>query len=147
MRLNSIRRDLKAKRRKFRVGRGTGSGIGKTSGRGDKGQKARAGGYHKVGFEGGQMPLQRRVPKSGFHSRRGKLTANIRLGELNKVSGDQIDLNTLKTSGVINRNIKFVKIFASGELAKRAIYLKGVGVSKGAKAAIEALGGKVEDSA
>lgn len=143
MLLNNIRPALGAKQSKKRLGRGMGSGLGKTSGRGHKGQRARAGGFHKVGFEGGQMPLQRRLPKFGFTSRKALVTAEIRLGELNKLSGDHVDLITLKAANLINSTIEFVKVFASGELTKPVI-LRGIKVTAGAKAAIEAAGGKVE---
>lgn len=126
-----------------RVGRGIGSGLGKTCGRGHKGQKARKGGYHKVGFEGGQMPLQRRLPKVGFRSRKALTRAEIRLNELHLVEGDVVDLDTLVAAGVLNRSVKTAKIIASGELT-RAVTVRGVGVTKGARAAIESAGGKVE---
>lgn len=128
---------------KKRVGRGIGSGLGKTGGRGHKGQKSRSGGSVKPGFEGGQMPLQKRLPKYGFSSRIGLLSAEVRLGELNAVDGDIADLQALKNADLINENIKRAKIFLSGELSK-ALTVKGLAVTKGAKAAIEAAGGKVE---
>jgi large subunit ribosomal protein L15 len=127
-----------------RVGRGIGSGLGKTAGRGHKGQKARAGGFHKVGFEGGQMPLQRRLPKVGFTSRTSLTRAEVRLSELAAVDGDEVTLSSLKAAGVVGKGIKRVKVIKSGEV-KRAVKLRGVGVTSGAKAAIEAAGGSVED--
>lgn len=129
---------------KKRVGRGIGSGYGKTAGRGHKGLKARSGGKVAPGFEGGQMPLQKRLPKFGFTSRVGKVSAEVRLAELNKVDADVIDLEALKTANLVNENIKRAKVFLSGEL-KKAVTLKGISVTKGAKAAIEAAGGKVEE--
>lgn len=143
MRLNTIKPALGAKHNTKRLGRGVGSGLGKTAGRGHKGQRARAGGYHKVGFEGGQMPLQRRLPKFGFHSRKGKVTAEIRLSELNKMSSDLVDLRTLKEANLITSNIEFVKVFASGEI-KRPLKLHGIKATAGAKKAIEAAGGSVQ---
>ncbi|MFL0798820.1 MAG: 50S ribosomal protein L15 [Agarilytica sp.] len=129
---------------KKRVGRGIGSGTGKTAGRGHKGLKSRSGGSVAPGFEGGQMPLQKRLPKYGFSSRISKVTAEIRLSELNSVEGDVVDLEALLKANLINENIKRAKVFLSGEL-KKAITLKGLAVTKGAKAAIEAAGGKVEE--
>ncbi|WP_086933167.1 50S ribosomal protein L15 [Agarilytica rhodophyticola] len=129
---------------KKRVGRGIGSGVGKTAGRGHKGLKSRSGGSVKPGFEGGQMPLQKRLPKYGFTSRISKVTAEIRLAELNKVDAEVIDIDALKTANLVNENIKRAKVFLSGEL-KKAVTLKGLAVTKGAKAAIEAAGGKVEE--
>jgi large subunit ribosomal protein L15 len=143
MRLNTIKPALGAKHNTKRLGRGIGSGLGKTAGRGHKGQRARAGGYHKVGFEGGQMPLQRRLPKFGFHSRKGKVTAEIRLSELNGMSSDLIDLRTLKEANLITSNIEFVKVFASGEI-KKPVKLHGIKATAGAKKAIEAAGGSVQ---
>ncbi|MGK2915860.1 MAG: 50S ribosomal protein L15 [Porticoccaceae bacterium] len=144
MRLNTLRpapgRVTSAKR----VGRGIGSGLGKTAGRGHKGQKARSGGSVKPGFEGGQMPLQRRLPKYGFTSRIARVSAEIRLGELAKVIGvDVIDLAALRQAGLINATISRAKIFLSGEL-DRAVTIKGLAITKGARAAVEAAGGKVE---
>ena len=127
-----------------RVGRGIGSGSGKTCGRGHKGQKSRSGGYHKVGFEGGQMPLQRRIPKFGFTSRQSLVNDEIRLSELNKVSGDVVDMLSLLEADLISSTTKQVKVFLSGEITK-PLTVKGIRVSKGARAAIEAAGGKVED--
>ncbi len=129
---------------KKRVGRGIGSGTGKTAGRGHKGLKSRSGGSVAPGFEGGQMPLQKRLPKYGFTSRISKVTAEIRLSELNAVEADVIDLEALRSANLINENIKRAKVFLSGEL-KKAVTLKGLTVTKGAKAAIEAAGGKVEE--
>lgn len=143
MRLNTLQPGAGSKSDRKRVGRGIGSGFGKTCGRGHKGQKSRSGGYHKVGFEGGQMPLQRRLPKVGFTSRVSLSTAEVRLGELAKVEGDLVDLESLKKANIITRSIKRAKIFASGTI-DRAVTVKGIGVTKGAKAAIEAAGGKVE---
>ncbi|MES9944137.1 50S ribosomal protein L15 [Candidatus Thiodiazotropha sp. CDECU1] len=143
MRLNTLQPAAGSKTDRKRVGRGIGSGLGKTCGRGHKGQKSRSGGYHKVGFEGGQMPLQRRLPKVGFTSRVSLVTAEVRLGELAKVDGDVVDLEALKKANIVTRSVKNAKIFASGEI-DRAVTVKGIRVSKGAKAAIEAAGGKVE---
>lgn len=144
MRLNSIRPAKGSKPAGKRLGRGIGSGLGKTSGRGHKGQHARAGGYHKVGFEGGQMPLQRRLPKFGFASPVASDTAEVRLNELNKLSADVIDLSILKSANVVPRQTKRAKVIASGKLEK-AVVLRGIAVTKGARAAIEAAGGKIED--
>ncbi|MFY9975891.1 MAG: 50S ribosomal protein L15 [Chromatiaceae bacterium] len=143
MRLNELKPDVGSKKPAKRVGRGIGSGLGKTAGRGHKGQKARAGGFHKVGFEGGQMPLQRRLPKVGFHSRKGLSRAEVRLGELAQVQGDVVDLKALIEARVVSRSTKSAKIIASGEVS-RALTIRGVGVTKGARAAIEAAGGTVE---
>ena len=126
-----------------RVGRGIGSGLGKTAGRGHKGQKARSGGSVRPGFEGGQMPLQKRLPKYGFTSRISRVTAEIRLSELNSVSGDLVDIATLRAAGLINASITRAKVFMSGEV-DRPVTVKGLRVTKGARAAIEAAGGKVE---
>lgn len=144
MHLNNIKPANGAKKNAKRVGRGIGSGLGKTCGRGHKGQHSRSGGYHKVGFEGGQMPLQRRIPKFGFTSRKSLTTAEVRLSELNKLTVDVVDLSVLKQANVVNASIKVAKVFASGELSK-AITLKGIKVTKGAKAAIESAGGKIID--
>ena len=124
--------------------RRVGSGIGKTGGRGHKGQKSRAGGFHKVGFEGGQMPLQRRLPKRGFKSLTAKFNAQVTLSELNQVAVDEIDVFTLKQAGLIAANAEVVKVITSGSL-KKAVTLKGIKATKGAKTAIEAAGGKVEE--
>ncbi len=144
MRLNTLKPAEGAKKNPKRVGRGIGCGLGKTCGRGHKGQKSRSGGFHKVGFEGGQMPLQRRLPKVGFSSRKARITAEVRLSELAKVDGDTIDLIALKAANVIGQHIRRAKVIASGEVAK-AVTLRGVQATKGARAAIEAAGGKVED--
>jgi large subunit ribosomal protein L15 len=143
MRLNDLHPAAGSRSDRKRVGRGIGSGTGKTAGRGHKGQKSRAGGFHKVGFEGGQMPLQRRLPKIGFTSRVGRFVEEVRLGELAKVAGDVVDLATLKAANVIKERTRRVKIIASGELL-RVVSVR-VGVTKGARAAIEAAGGKVEE--
>jgi large subunit ribosomal protein L15 len=126
------------------VGRGIGSGLGKTAGRGHKGQKSRSGGYHKVGFEGGQMPLQRRLPKVGFTARKSRFRAEVRLNELNSMEAEVIDLEALKSAGIISRRVVDAKVFASGQIT-RAITLKGISVSKGARVAIKAAKGKIEE--
>ncbi|MGH1487246.1 MAG: 50S ribosomal protein L15 [Cellvibrionaceae bacterium] len=144
MRLNTLAPAAGHKSAKKRVGRGIGSGTGKTAGRGHKGLKSRSGGTVKPGFEGGQMPLQKRLPKYGFTSRVGLVTAEIRLAELNKVDADVVDMEALRKADLINANIKRAKIFLSGEL-KKAVTVKGLAVTKGAKAAIEAAGGKIEE--
>ncbi len=144
MKLNTLKpADGSTKDRK-RVGRGIGSGLGKTAGRGHKGQKSRSGGFHKSGFEGGQMPLQRRLPKVGFTSRKKQYVAEIRLHELALVEADVVDLDVLKQAGIIPHKIKRAKVILSGELSK-AVTVKGLGVTAGAKAAIEAAGGKIEE--
>lgn len=143
MRLNSLKPASGAKRSPKRVGRGIGCGSGKTAGRGHKGQKSRSGGLHKVGFEGGQMPLQRRLPKRGFSSRMAKNMAEVRLHELSKCEGDVIDIAALRKAGVISTAIERAKVVSSGSL-DRAVTLRGLGVTKGARAAIEKAGGKVE---
>jgi large subunit ribosomal protein L15 len=143
MKLNTLQPAAGSKTTRKRVGRGIGSGLGKTCGRGHKGQKSRSGGFHKVGFEGGQMPLQRRLPKIGFTSRVSMVSAQVRLGELAKVEGDVVDLEALKKANIVTRDMKRAKIFLSGEI-DRAVTVKGVTLTKGAKAAIEAAGGKVE---
>ena len=144
MRLNTLKpADGSSKDRK-RVGRGIGSGLGKTCGRGHKGQKSRSGGYHKIGFEGGQMPLQRRLPKMGFISRKSRFIDELRLNELALVNADVIDLDALKDANLISREVRSVKVFASGSI-DRAVNLKGIRVTKGARAAIEAAGGKIEE--
>ena len=145
LRLNSIKPAEGAKTARKRVGRGPGSGVGKTAGRGHKGQKSRSGGYHKVGFEGGQMPLQRRLPKRGFRSAVNKHNAEIRLNELAKVEGDVVDLAALQKAGVIGLNINRAKAILAGEI-DRAVTLKGIGATKGARAAIEKAGGKGEEA-
>lgn len=144
MRLNELSPSDGSKQAPKRRGRGIGSGLGKTGGRGHKGQKSRAGGFHKVGFEGGQMPLQRRLPKMGFRSRTAQSREEIRLNELKHVEGDIVDLEALRKAGLINQATLVAKIIASGEV-DRALTIRGVGVTKGARAAIEAAGGKVED--
>lgn len=144
MKLNSIKPASGSTQDGKRVGRGIGSGWGKTCARGHKGQKSRSGGFTKVGFEGGQMPLQRRLPKVGFSSRVGRISCELRLHELNDLQADIIDLSALKDANLITKNILRVKVMLSGEINK-AISLKGLTVSKGAKLAIEAAGGKVED--
>jgi len=143
MHLNTLQPAEGSKKTAKRVGRGIGCGWGKTCGRGHKGQKSRSGGFHKVGFEGGQMPLQRRLPKVGFSARKARFSDEVRLSELVKVEGDQIDLLSLKAAGIISSRSQQAKIFASGEINK-AVTVKGIAVSKGAKAAIEAAGGSVE---
>ena len=142
MELNNLKPGTGAKHAKRRVGRGIGSGLGKTAGRGHKGQKSRAGGFHKVGFEGGQMPLQRRLPKRGFVSLTAARNVEVRLSELAKLPVDEIDLLTLKQAGVVPGDALSAKVILSGELARK-VTLKGVGATKGAKAAIEAAGGSV----
>jgi large subunit ribosomal protein L15 len=142
MELNSIKPADGSKHYKRRVGRGIGSGIGKTAGRGHKGQKSRAGGYHKVGFEGGQMPLQRRLPKRGFKSQLLKFNAEVTLTDLERLGVDEIDLLTLKQSGLVGEIAKVVKVIKTGELTRK-LTLKGVVATSGAKAVIEALGGSV----
>jgi large subunit ribosomal protein L15 len=142
MELNTIKPAEGSKRPRRRVGRGIGSGLGKTAGRGHKGQKSRAGGYHKVGFEGGQMPLQRRLPKRGFKSASLKYNAEVTLADLDRLEIADIDVLALKKSGLVRQIAKVVKVIKSGEL-KRAVKLTGVGATAGAKAAIEAAGGSV----
>ncbi|MFM8246407.1 MAG: 50S ribosomal protein L15 [Burkholderiaceae bacterium] len=143
MQLNTIQPAAGAKHAKRRVGRGIGSGLGKTAGRGHKGQKSRAGGFHKVGFEGGQMPLHRRLPKRGFKSQSKPFKAQVRLGDLAKLLVDQIDLLALKQAGLVSELARTVRVIKSGELSKK-LSVKGVIVTAGAKAAIEAAGGSVE---
>ena len=144
MQLNQIKPAAGSTHYKRRVGRGIGCGLGKTCGRGHKGQKSRSGGFHKVGFEGGQMPIQRRMPKSGFRSQKALVTQEVRLSDLNKMTTDVIDLISLKAEGLITKNTVFVKIILAGELNKKSITVQGVGVTAGARKAIEAAGGKVE---
>lgn len=144
MRLNTLRPAPGSRRAARRVGRGIGSGLGKTAGRGHKGQKSRSGGTVAPGFEGGQMPLQKRLPKYGFTSRIARTTAQVRLGELNKVTGNVIDLQALKDADVIRDDVRRVRVFLSGELG-RAVTLKGIAASKGAREAIEQAGGAVEE--
>ncbi len=142
MELNDIKPAEGSKHYKRRVGRGIGSGLGKTAGRGHKGQKSRAGGYHKVGFEGGQMPLQRRLPKRGFKSQSAKYNAEITLAALERLGATDVDLLSLKQAGLVGELIKNVKVIKSGELTK-AVKLNGILATAGAKAAIEAAGGSV----
>jgi len=142
MQLNSIKPATGAKHAKRRVGRGIGSGLGKTSGRGHNGQHSRAGGYHKVGFEGGQMPLQRRLPKRGFKSQTLKFNGEITLTDLQRLDKDEVDLLTLKAAGLVGELVRNVKVIKSGELSRK-VALRGVGATAGAKAAIEAAGGAV----
>lgn len=140
--LNTLRPAEGSKTAPRRVGRGIGSGLGKTCGRGHKGQKARAGGFHKIGFEGGQMPIQRRLPKIGFTSRKSQESAEVRLGALNIANVEVIDLDVLKQHNIVNKHVKYVKVFASGEI-ELAVTLRGLKISKGARLAIEEKGGKV----
>lgn len=144
MQLNNLSPGAGSKKPKRRLGRGPGSGLGKTAGKGHKGQKARAGGTVRAGFEGGQLPLQMRVPKFGFRSRIGRTTAEVRLGEIARVDGDQVDLETLKQANVIKRSVKRARVVLSGSI-DRAVNVRGMKVTRGARAAIEAAGGKVED--
>ena len=144
MRLNTLSPASGRNKEAKRVGRGIGSGLGKTAGRGHKGQKSRSGGRVRPGFEGGQMPLQKRLPKYGFTSRISRVSSQIRLSELNLIDGGIVDIGALRTAGLINNNISRAKIFLSGELNK-ALTLKGVGATKGAIAAIKAAGGKIEE--
>lgn len=143
MHLNTLGPAFGSKKSPIRVGRGIGCGMGKTCGRGHKGQTSRAGGYHKVGFEGGQMPLQRRLPKFGFNSRKSLLRAELRLSELMKVNVEIIDLDALIQADLIPVRTKYVKVIASGSITK-SVTLRGISVTQGAKAAIEQAGGKVE---
>ena len=142
MELNNIKPGAGSKHAKRRVGRGIGSGLGKTAGRGHKGQKSRAGGFHKVGFEGGQMPLQRRLPKRGFKEALKKYAAEINLSDLQRLAVDDVDLLTLKQAGLVSELTKTVKVVKSGELSRK-VALKGIGATAGAKAAIEAAGGSI----
>jgi large subunit ribosomal protein L15 len=144
MRLNTLSPAAGAKTAAKRVGRGIGSGLGKTGGRGHKGQKSRSGGGVRVGFEGGQMPLKQRLPKFGFTSRKSLVSAEVRLSELTKVEGDVVDLSTLKQANVVKKDIEFAKIVLSGKI-ERPVTVRGLKVTKGARAAIEAAGGKVEE--
>jgi len=144
MELNTLKPAEGSKKARRRVGRGIGSGLGKTAGRGHKGQKSRAGGYHKVGFEGGQMPLQRRLPKRGFKSRALKYATEITLGDLQKLGLPEVDLLALKQAGLVGDIIKTVKVVKTGELSTKVV-LRGVGATAGAKAAIEAAGGSVAE--
>ena len=144
MRLNTLKPAAGSNTARKRVGRGIGSGFGKTAGRGHKGQKSRKGGYHKVGFEGGQMPLQRRLPKIGFNSRMASTRAEVRLHELVKVNADVIDLLALIAAGIVPANTEKAKVIASGEISK-GVQLKGISVTPGARKAIEAAGGSIQD--
>ncbi|KQT12466.1 50S ribosomal protein L15 [Ramlibacter sp. Leaf400] len=142
MELNNLKSAPGARKARRRVGRGIGSGLGKTAGRGHKGQKSRSGGYHKVGFEGGQMPLQRRLPKRGFKSQTLKYNGEVSLASLEKLGAKEVDLLTLKQAGLVGEQVKNVKVIKSGEL-KLAVKLTGIGATAGAKAAIEAAGGSL----
>ncbi len=143
MNLNTLKPAPGSKTPAKRLGRGIGSGKGKTCGRGHKGQRARAGGFHKVGFEGGQMPLQRRIPKSGFRTQKSLYRQEIRLSDLNKIESDTVDMEALRLAGLININTQDVKIILAGKIEK-ALTIKGIATTSGAKAAIENVGGKVE---
>ena len=140
--LNSLKPAEGAKRARRRLGRGIGSGLGKTGGRGHKGQKSRSGGFHKVGFEGGQMPLQRRLPKRGFTSLNKHLYAEVRLSEIEALPVDEIDVQALKQAGIVGQTVRFAKVIKSGELSRK-VTLKGVSATAGARAAIEAAGGSL----
>jgi large subunit ribosomal protein L15 len=144
MLLNTLSPAAGAKKDKKRQGRGIGSGIGKTGGRGHKGQKSRSGGKVRVGFEGGQMPMQRRLPKFGFTSRKSLVSAEVNLFEITKVEGDIVELSTLQAAGLVKKNVLFVKIVKSGEVS-RPVTVKGLRATKGAREAIEAAGGKIEE--
>ena len=143
MKLNELRPAEGSKSDRKRVGRGPGSGTGKTAGRGHKGQKARSGGFHKIGFEGGQMPLQRRLPKRGFASKTARYNAEVRLYHINAMQAEVIDLDTLKAERVVSHDTRVVKIINTGDI-ERAVTVKGLGVTKGAREAIEKAGGSVE---
>ena len=142
MNLNELSPDTGSRTPRKRLGRGIGSGLGKTSGKGHKGQKARAGGFHKINFEGGQMPIQRRLPKMGFRSRAAKTVDEVNLDEISSLNTDQIDIAVLRSSGLINHAINDVKIILSGELTT-AVHIKGLRVTKGARSVIEELGGSI----
>ncbi len=144
MRLNSIKGAPGSKHSAKRVGRGIGSGLGKTGGRGHKGQKSRSGGRVRPGFEGGQQPLQMRLPKFGFNSAKARVTAEVTLTEIGKVEADVVDLKALQAAGIVNGSIQYAKVMLSGKIEK-AVTLKGIRVTKGARAAIEAAGGKIEE--
>lgn len=144
MRLNTISPAEGSKFARRRVGRGIGSGLGKTCGKGHKGQKSRAGGFHKINFEGGQMPIQRRLPKAGFTSRVGRVTDQVTLSEIAKLDVDVVDLSALKNHGLVNKSMKFVKVILSGEINK-PVKVKGLSVTRGAKEKIQAAGGSVEE--
>lgn len=143
MQLNSLTPGAGSKSPSKRVGRGGGSGLGKTCGRGHKGQRARAGGFHKVGFEGGQMPLQRRVPKFGFHSELKRVTAEVKIAALERIVGSVVNMEALRAAGLVRGNMRRAKVFGTGQLS-RALTIKGLLVTKGARRMIEAAGGKVE---
>lgn len=145
MQLNNLKPASGAKHAKRRVGRGIGSGLGKTAGRGHKGQKSRAGGFHKVGFEGGQMPLQRRLPKRGFKSLQAQFSAQVRLSDLQRMEAAEVDMLALKAAGLISEMTRTVKVIASGELSRK-VTLRGVLATKGARAAIEAAGGSIVEA-
>ena len=144
MRLNTLKPAAGSKTNRKRIGRGIGSGFGKTGGRGHKGQKSRKGGYHKLGFEGGQMPLQRRLPKVGFGSKMARVSGEVRLHEIAKVEGDVVDMDALYRADILPLSVTRAKVILSGSI-DRAVTVRGLGVTKGARAAIEAAGGKVED--
>lgn len=144
MQLNTIKPAEGSTHAKRRVGRGIGSGLGKTAGRGHKGQKSRSGGFHKVGFEGGQMPLQRRLPKRGFASLTKEFVGEVRLGDLEKLGLEEVDLLALKTAKLVTQMIRSVKVIATGELTRKVV-LKGMTATKGARAAIEAAGGSISE--
>ena len=144
MKLNTLSPAAGAKHAAKRVGRGIGSGTGKTCGRGHKGQKSRSGGTVRPGFEGGQMPLKQRLPKFGFTSRKSLVSAEVRLNEIAKVEGDVVTIDTLKQAGLLVNTVKFAKVVLSGEIP-RSVTVQGLGVTKGARAAIEAAGGKIEE--
>ena len=144
MRLNTLKGAHGSRKQAKRVGRGIGSGLGKTSGRGHKGQKSRSGGRIRIGFEGGQMPLQMRLPKFGFSSRKSRITAEVTLSELNRVDKEVIDVKTLQDANIISGTQQRAKVMLSGEITK-AVTLKGIGVTKGARAAIEAAGGSISE--
>ncbi len=143
MKLNTIQAAEGSRSKRKRVGRGIGSGLGKTGGRGHKGQKSRSGGYHKVGFEGGQMPLQRRLPKVGFNSAVNRRTREVRLYQINAIEGDVVDLEVLKAAGVVQNDTRKVRLINKGEI-QRPVTVRGIHVTAGAIAAIESAGGKVE---
>ena len=145
MRLNTIKPAEGSKKSAHRVGRGVGSGWGKTAGRGHKGQKSRAGGFHKVGFEGGQMPMYRRLPKRGFTSLTRRFCEVVRLSDLEKIGVDEIDLGVLQNAGIVSSNAQSARVILSGNLTRKVI-VRGLGVTKGARAAIEAAGGSVADN-
>ena len=144
MKLNTLKPNAGSRSKKFRKGKGHASGLGKTSGRGHKGQKARSGGFHKIGFEGGQMPLQRRLPKVGFTSRISKTTSQVTLSQLDKLTETDINIDVLKQNNLVTKNITRVKVMLSGEI-KRAVNLTGIRATKGAKAAIEAVKGTIKE--